>query len=78
MCFVRVQVVHPYSCINAATAWKKSNFILSDFYIIDNLPIVVQTFVMYILTPLSVDEMLLLTYGTNLRGLRFKVEMVPS
>ena len=30
MSFVRVQMVHLYSCTDTATAWKKSCFILSD------------------------------------------------
>ena len=30
MCFVCVHVVHPYSSMDTATAWKNSRFILSD------------------------------------------------
>ena len=63
--FVRIQLVHPYSSIDTATAWKKSYFILSgrsDFHMIDNLSIIVHTFSMCILTSLSVDEILLLWY----------------
>ena len=30
MSFVFAQVVHPYSSMDTATAWKKSGFILSD------------------------------------------------
>ena len=31
VCFVSIQVVHPYSKINMITAWKTLRFILSDF-----------------------------------------------
>ena len=42
VCLVCVHVVHPYSSIDAVTAWKKSRFILSDwldFGTINNLQI---------------------------------------
>ena len=63
MRFVNVHVVHPYSSMNTATAWKESRFILSnrsDFHIIDILSIAVHVFTS--LTPLSVDEILLPRY----------------
>ena len=68
-------MVHPYSSIDTATAWK--NFILSDnFSIIDSLSIAVNAFSRRMLTSLSVDEILLLRYVnlfTNFRGLLLKV-----
>ena len=79
MCLVSVQVVHPYSCTDTFTAWKKSCFILSkisNFHMIDNQSITVYTFARYMLTSLSVDEILLLRYvnmSTNFRGLPLRV-----
>ena len=73
--FVRVQVVHPYSSIDAPIPWKKSCFILSDksnFHMIDNLLIAVHAFPMHMFTLLSVDEIMLMRYvncSTNFRGL---------
>ena len=81
MCLVRIQVVHPCSSTYIATAWKKSHFILSDIHMINNLSTAIHIFPIHILTSLSVDEILLLRYmnwGTNFRGLLFKVEMAPS
>ena len=46
MRFVSVNVVHPYSSIDTAAAWKKSFFILSDrsdFHMIDRLAIADHT-----------------------------------
>ena len=69
LCFVSIQVVHPYSSIDMATVWKKSHFILSersDFHML----IAVHTFAMCLLTPFSVAEILLSRYvncSTNLK-----------
>ena len=62
ICLFSVHVVHPYSCRDITTAWKKLHFILSDkfdFHMIDNLSIAVCAFTRYILMSFSVDEMLL-------------------
>ena len=81
--FVRVQVVHPCSSTDTATALKKSHFILlekSGFYIINNLSIAVHIYPVNMLISLSADEVLLLRYinwSTNFRGLPLKVEMAP-
>ncbi len=53
----------------------------SDFHIIDNLSIAVNTFFMQMLTSLSADEIRLPMYKnllTNLIGLVFNVEMALS
>ena len=77
MCFISVHLMHSYSNIDTATAWKKSHFILlnrSDCHIINKLPIAFYTFTRHILTSLSVDKMLLSWYVnwlTNFRGLLF-------
>ena len=66
MHFVSIHVVHPYSSIVTVTAWKKSCFILSDrshFYLINNLSIAFDAFARYMLTSLSVNEILLPSYG---------------
>ena len=60
--FVRVQVVHPYSSIDATAAWKKLRFLLSvrsDFHIIDSVLIAVHAFVNLVSMSFSVDETLL-------------------
>ena len=78
---VNVQVLHPYSSTDTATVWKKSSFILLERSYFDNLSIAVHTFTRYMLTPLSVDKILLLRYvnwSTNFRGLSLKLEMAPS
>ena len=81
MCFVRIQVVHPYSRTNTETVWKKSCLIFSersDLHRINNLSIEVCVFTRHMLTLLSVDEILLPRYVnwfTNFRGLPLKVEM---
>ena len=84
LCLDSKHVVHPYNSIDKGTARKKSHFILldrSDLQIINNLSIAAaHTFNWYILTLLSVDEMLLPTYvnlSINFRGLPFKVEVAP-
>ena len=69
--------------MDIATARKKSSFILSDrsdFHMIDNLSMAVNTFISRMLTSLSVDEILLLRYenwSINSRGLPLEVEMAP-
>ena len=70
-------------CIDTATTWKKSSFILSkksDFYITDSQLIAFHTFARPTLTSLSVDKMLQLRYvnrATNFRGLFFTVGISP-
>ena len=82
--FVNVHGVHPYSCIDTTAAWKKYRFILSDkpdFHMIDSLSIALYAFAKRILTSLSVDETMLLTYvnlSTNFREPPFRVDMAPS
>ena len=76
-------MVHPYSCMNTATVWNKSRFILSDrldFHMIDSLQNAFYAFVKRMLTSLLVVEMLLLRYVnwcTSCRDLTFWVEMAP-
>ena len=61
----------------------KSCFILSnrsEFDMINNLSIGLHAFARHMLTPLSVNEMLLpryMNWSTNSRGLPLRVEMVP-
>ena len=80
MRFVSVQVVHPYSSTDTTTACKKYHFISSersDTHMIDNLLIRVHAFILRMLTPLSVEEILLpkcVNYSSNFRGFLFKVE----
>ena len=60
--FVSVQVVHPYSSIDTAAAWKKQRFISSvryDFLMIKSLSIAVHAFVSRVSMSFSVDETLL-------------------
>ena len=84
MPFVWVQIVHPYSSTYTATACKKFYFILSegsDFCMINDFSIAVQTFPTSILTLFSVDEILLSKYVNcfhNFRGLPLKEEMALS
>ena len=55
-------MVHPYSSIDTATAWKKLRLISSDrseFYIIDSLSLIVHTFVSNVLISFSFNETLL-------------------
>ena len=69
MCFVSVHVVHLYSSIGTATAWKKSYFILSDksnLYIIDNQSIALHATARSMSTSLSVDEILIIKFYTKL------------
>ena len=69
---------------NTATAWKNSHFILSersDFLMVDNLSIALHALPKYMLTSLSVDEILLpkyINWSTNFRRLTFNDETVPS
>ena len=73
-----VQVVHPYSSTNTVLPWKKSRFMLSErsnLHMINNQSIAFHAFAM--ITSLSVDEILLSSYGnwsTNFRSLQLKVE----
>ena len=82
--FASIHMVHPYSSIDAVTAWKKLYFIfmdISNFHLIDNLPITVCIFTKHILISLSVDEILLPRYAnlsTNFKGLPLRVEMAHS
>ena len=83
MRFVSIRVVHPYCIMDTATACKKSHFILwdkSDFPMIDNLSIAFHIFDRFMLTSLSVDEMLLPRYvnlSTDFSGLPLRVEKAP-
>ena len=67
-----------------ATVKKNSRFILSErseFYMVNNLSIVVNTVPMYMLTSLSIDEILLpryMNWSTNFKSLLFNKEMAPS
>ena len=75
-------VVHLYSSLDTAAAWKKFRFNLSDrsdFHMINSLLIVVHAFVWHILISFSVDEMLLLRYMNlfNLKELLLRVAMSP-
>ena len=68
-------MVHPYSSIDAAAAWKKLRFILSvrsDFHIIDSQLIAVHAFVNLVSMSFSVDETLL-TYRSNRSVLKLLV-----
>ena len=62
--FVRVREVQAYSSIDTTTAWKKIPFysIRKIRFLYDRQPLTVYTFSMRILTPLSVDEILLPRY----------------
>ena len=63
--FVRIWEVQSYNSTDLATAWKSSCFILleiSNFYVVDNLSIVVHALPLCIFTLLSLDEILLPRY----------------
>ena len=65
MHFLSAHVLHPYSNMGTAWAWKNSRFILLDkvdFDVNDNLLIVFHGFVRCMLTSHSVDKMLLTRY----------------
>ena len=65
-------MVQLYSSTDMVTHLKNSCFVLSDFYMVDNLSIAVHVFPMRMLTLLSIDEILLPRYmngSINLRGL---------
>ena len=70
-----------YTVVFTATAWKKFHFISSEssnFRMIDSLLTAVHTFTRWVLTSLSVDEILLLSsvnLSTNFRSLLLKVKM---
>ena len=76
--------MHPYSCIETATARKKFRFILSDrsdFRMIDSLSVAVNAITRCISKSLSVDETLPQRYvnmSTNSRGRSLRLEMVFS
>ena len=80
---VNVHEVHPYSRIDTTAAWRKLSFILSDrsdFHVINNLSIAVDTFASRILMSLSVDETLLprnVNLSTNFREPPFSEEISP-
>ena len=65
------------------TTWKNFHFILtkkSDFYVVDNCSVTAHALLMCMLTSLSVDEILQVSYrnwSTNFTGLPFYKEMVP-
>ena len=65
------------------TAWNNCHFILSerlDFHMVNNLLIADHTFLIHILTLLSVDKTLLPRYinlCTHFKGLPFNMEMAP-
>ena len=73
--------MQPFSSTDLAMAGKNSHFILSarsDFHMINNLSIAIHAFPMYILTLLSVDEILLPRYvnwSINFKDLQSSVEM---
>ena len=60
MHFVSDHVVYPFSSIDTATAWKKSDW--SDFHMINNLSIEAHAFVRRISISLSVNKTLLPRY----------------
>ena len=75
-------LVHPYSSMKIATAWKKSRFIPLDgldFHRINSMSQAFYTFARCMLESLSVDEILLPRYvkSTNFLGLLLRVEMTP-
>ena len=77
-------MVHPYFSTDTAIAFKKFCFVLSDrsdFHMAHNLAIAFHAFTSYMLSSLSIDEILLSRYGnwsTNFRGSPLRVEMAPS
>ena len=83
LCILSMSVVHPYSCMDTATAWKKSFFILLyrlDFHMIDSLSVAVHAFAKHMLMSFSVDVMLLpryMNWSTNFRDLPLRVVMPP-
>ena len=83
MTFVSVHMVHSYSTINTAIAWKKSCLISSDrydFHMIDKQSTAFYVFARCMLISLSVDEMLLPKYVnlfTKNRGWPLRVAMLP-
>ena len=59
--FVKVPLAKPYSSMDMASIWEDFCFILSerlDFHIVNNLPIAIHAFPVYMLTSFSVDEIL--------------------
>ena len=81
--FVSIYVVHPYSCIDTTTAWKKLRFILSvrsDFHVNDSLSIAAHAFANPVLMSVLVEETLLprkVNLSTTFRELPLIVETSP-
>ena len=81
--FFLMRLVHPYDSTDTTTAWKKSSFILwewSDLHVIDNLSLSVDAFAWFMLTSLSIDEILLPSYvnwSITFRSLPVKMEIAP-
>ena len=77
--FINVYVVYPYNRIDSIAVWKKSRFILSDWFVlhmVDNRSIADHAFARCILKTCSVDETQLPRYAdlsTNFRELPFRV-----
>ena len=73
-----------YNSTDMAAAWKNFHFILSersDFYTDVNQSISIHALPTYMLTLLSVDEILpprYVNWSTNFSGLPFNEEMAPS
>ena len=84
MPFLKAQVVQLHGSINTVTAWEKSHFIWSersDFHMVVNHPIAVDTLLIYMLKFISVDEILLpmhMDWSTNFRALPFNEKVAPS
>ena len=78
-----LQVVDLHSCTVTTATSKKSFFIRSkrsDFHRIENLSIALHAFCIFLLTSLSVNEILLLKYlnsFTNFTRIQLKVETAP-
>ena len=80
MRFVSVHMVHKYTSFATTAPEKKLCFILSDrlnFYMINNLLIIIHAFTRRILMSLSDDTLLsrYIHWSTNFRELPFRVEM---
>ena len=80
---VSIHVVHPYSSIDTAAAWKKLRFILSvwsDFHVTDGLSLAVHAFASHVLMSFSDDGTLLpveVNLFTSFKSPPFSVEMLP-
>ena len=51
---VGVHMMHPYSSMDTTSTWKKLHFILYDFYINDNLLMIIHAFVSHVLISLYI------------------------